>query len=339
MVGAGAAGLSAAAALSRPDAVVVDGGDRVGDCWRRRYDGLRLFTAARHCALPGMPLPMPGHAHPGKDEYADYLERYASRLPVPVHLGVRVLGHRFRDGRHELSTTRGTIVADRVVWAAGGNARPVVPAFAAGLAPSIRQTHSAEFHGVADLAPGPVLVVGAGQSGADIAGSVCATHVTYLAGARTSHVPAGLVQSPALQAFYRLPVPAGRGQRPLQRLLRRGSPLVWNTERRLAAAGVRRLPRVTGVRDGRPLIGDNPAPPVTTVIWCTGLRPALGWLDPRALDGNGMPRHVRGVSTTLPGLGFVGLRLQRTLGSGFLPSFPADARFVVSALEALTPVR
>ena len=335
VVGAGAAGLAAAARLRGRNVVVIDRSGRIGDSWRHRYDGLQLFTPARHCALPGMPLPLDGQAQPDKHQYADYLEQYAaSHISVRLRLGTEVLRHWFRDGRHHLFTTAGMIVADRLIWAAGGNASPVVPPFAHALAPSIRQIHSAEFRSAEELRPGPVLVVGMGQSGVDIARSTVGTHTTYLAGRSTGHVPARLAGNRALHAFYRISVPKGAAGRVLrQEILRRGSPLIWSTARRLADSGVVRLPRVTGVRDGLPLINGEMTPAVTNVLWCTGLRPDLSWLDPRALDLQGSPLHDRGISTVLPRLAFVGLRLQRTLGSGFLAGMIGDANYVISALD------
>ena len=92
VIGGGQAGLAAGYHLSRLgcDFVILDGGERVGDSWRNRWDSLRLFTRARFAGLPGMPFPGPPRHYPSKDDMADYLEAYAQHFRLPVELGRRV---------------------------------------------------------------------------------------------------------------------------------------------------------------------------------------------------------------------------------------------------------
>jgi putative flavoprotein involved in K+ transport len=318
IVGAGAAGLAAAVRLRDREPIVLDAAERVGDSWRRRYDGLRLFTPARYCALPGLAVPGDPNAHPGKNDYANYLEEYAGRQRISVRLRCEVLGHRYRAGRHRLTTTAGDLVADRLVWAGGALAQPVTPAFARQLDRAVHQVHSAAFRSVTDLPPGPVLVVGAGQSGTDIARAVARGHRTYLAGSRPARVPVAVTRSRTLHAVYRLPAPRGAARRLLER---QASPLIWQSSGTLADAGVACVPRMTGVDDGLPMLADGRVVTVSSVVWCTGLRPAVRWLDPRAAA----PAQHGGLSTELPGLGYVGLRFQNTLGSGALGGMASDA--------------
>src|SRR3954449_12529683 len=90
VVGAGQAGLAMAYYLRRrgEDFVVLDGSDRVGDCWRGRYDSLRLFSLPRYASLPGLRIGTKDS--PNRDEMADYLEQYAVHHELPVRTGVRV---------------------------------------------------------------------------------------------------------------------------------------------------------------------------------------------------------------------------------------------------------
>ncbi|MET0512719.1 MAG: NAD(P)-binding domain-containing protein [Thermoleophilaceae bacterium] len=92
VIGGGQAGLAAGYHLSRlgRDFVILDGGERLGDSWRNRWDSLRLFTRARFAGLPGMPFPGPPRYYPSKDKMADYLEAYAQHFRLPVELGRRV---------------------------------------------------------------------------------------------------------------------------------------------------------------------------------------------------------------------------------------------------------
>lgn len=340
VVGGGAAGLAAGWQLRSHgyEFVILDRAERIGDSWRERYDCLRLFTPARYCALPDLPVPMPPLAHPGKDDIADYLETYAARSGLPVRLGVRVTGHRWDGGRHVLALADGELDADRVIVATGSCHLPAVPDFAAALAPAIRQLHSSGYRRPAQLRPGPVLVVGAGTSGADIALDLVGAHRTWLSGPATGHVPLTIVRSAVVRRLvYRRRTPGGWLGRAVHRRLRgRGSPLAWRTERDLTGAGVVRVPRTVGVRDGYPLLADGRTLEVTNVLWCTGFRPDYRWLDPTAIGPDGWPVHRYGTSRTVPGLHFVGLPLQYTLESGFLGGMSTDAQRVV---REMTPAQ
>ena len=96
VIGAGQAGLAAGYHLARTNLrfEILEAAPRVGDCWRRRWDSLRLFTPAQHDGLPGLPFPAAPNTFPGKEEFAAYLERYAARFGLPVRTGVRVEGVR-----------------------------------------------------------------------------------------------------------------------------------------------------------------------------------------------------------------------------------------------------
>src|SRR3954469_23849048 len=91
VIGAGQAGLSAGYYLKRAglDFVIVDGAERIGDSWRRRWDSLTLFTVARYSSLPGLDFPGDPEHFPGRDEVADSLEPYANHFQLPVRLGTK----------------------------------------------------------------------------------------------------------------------------------------------------------------------------------------------------------------------------------------------------------
>jgi putative flavoprotein involved in K+ transport len=337
VVGAGMAGLAAAWQLRAAGArfVVLERDARPGDTWRRRHDSLKLFTPARFDELPGLSFPLDPGAHPDRTEMADYLSAYAAHFDMPVRTGVSVRSHAFDGERHRLTGSDGSVIeAPVVIGATGAFGVPMVPAFAVELDRSVRQLHSAGYRRPSDLEPGPVLVVGAGTSGADIAMDLAGAHEVWMAGRDTGSVPVALARSRTVRRLvFARRVPSG----PLGRLVRargrRAAPLVWQSPATLRAAGIRRVPRVTGIRDGRPLLADGRVLDVANVVWCTGYRPGFDWLAPGAAGPDGWPLHRRGVSTSIPGLGFVGLPSQRTLASGFLSGMPADAAWVVLRLS------
>jgi putative flavoprotein involved in K+ transport len=351
VIGAGQAGLAVGYELARRRRpfLIVDGADRIGDGWRRRWSSLRLFTPARYDALPGMPFPAPPDAFPTKDEMADYLEAYARRFDLPVRTGVRVerLGH--EGGRFTAETTAGRILADAVVVAMSGYQAPHVPAFASRLDPAVRQLHASAYRDPTQLREGAVLIVGAGNSGAEIAIEVAASHPTYLAGRATGHLPfaigGGLGRRlfvPLLLrgVFHRLltdGTPLGRAARP--RFLSRGGPLIRLKPRDLAAAGVERVPRVEDVVDGRPRLEDGRTLAPANVIWCTGFHGDLGWIDLPVLDVDGRPRQRRGLAVDVPGLAFVGQPFLRAASSAMIHGVARDAAHVVAALAGNPPRR
>jgi putative flavoprotein involved in K+ transport len=351
VIGGGQAGLATGYHLRKRGIgfVILDAGDRIGQAWRDRWDSLRLFTPARAAHLPGMRHVIAGDRYPTKDEMADHLEAYAARFDLPVRLGVRVARVSRIGGTFEiLAAGDERFEADNVIVATGAHSRPRVPAFARDLDPSIVQMHSSAHRNPAQLRPGGVLIVGGGNSGADIAMEVSRTHPTWLAGPDTGSIPFDIESSFSRHIATRMVVFAGLHvltlRTPLGRKARRktegkGDMLIRVKPRWLTAAGVERVSRVVGVEGGLPILADRGALPVENVIWATGLDQDLSWLDLPALESSGRVEHVRGASTTVPGLFFVGLAWQYSIGSEAIPGIARDARYVVRMLARRQPAR
>src|SRR5437660_3072465 len=191
VIGGGQAGLAAGYFLVKQgrDFVILDANNRIGASWRGRWDSLRLFTPARYSSLPGMPFPAPAGAFFTKDQVADYLEAYAARFHLPVRLDSPVDTLTRENDRYLLTLGGQRLEAEHVVVATGAYQQPKVPAFAGLLDPAITQFHSSEYHNLAQLQPGNVLVVGAGNSGAEIALELAQTRRTLLAGRDTGRLP------------------------------------------------------------------------------------------------------------------------------------------------------
>jgi putative flavoprotein involved in K+ transport len=337
VVGGGQAGLAASYHLRRLeiDHVILDAGSRAGESWRSRWDSLRLFTPARYDGLPGLPFPAPPGSFPSKDEMADYLEAYAERFRLPLRLHARVEGLTAGRGGYLVRTDRGSIEASHVIVATGACQSWRTPALAAELDASIRQLHAGEYRGPAQLENGPVLVVGAGNSGAEIAIELAlAGHETCLSGPSTGRVPpvayafGGRVFWFAANRILSVRTPVGRRVQP--KFMARGGPLIRLTPRDVEAAGVRRAPRVTGVRDGRAVLEDGRIADVRNVVWCTGFGQDFSWIDLPAFDGR--PVHDSGVVRSQPGLYFLGLPFLTKLASAFIGGVGADAEHVVRTL-------
>jgi putative flavoprotein involved in K+ transport len=341
VIGAGQAGLTAGYHLQRAGRsfVIVDGGARVGDTWRSRYDSLRLFTPTYAASLDGFPFPSKSSKAPTKDEMADYLEAYAARFALPVRLGVRVDGvHRVGD---TYVVTAGTdrFEAANVIVASGAHRDPRVPAFARDLDPAIVQLHSSEYRNPSQLREGGVLVVGVGNSGGDISLEVSRTHPTWLSGKERGHIPADIDGWVARHVVFHvirfigvhlLSQRTPLGRRAAERGRSKGDPLVRVKPKQLAAAGIVRVPKTVEAHGGKPVTEDGQAlEDIANVIWCVGFRHDLSWLDLPIFGEDGRPTHERGVVTAEPGLYFVGLPWQFAPASDVLPGVGRDARYVV----------
>lgn len=345
VIGGGQAGLSVGYHLKQRGLpfVILDANARVGDVWRKRWDSLRLFTPACFDGLAGAPFPAKPWTFPTKDEMGDYLEAYATRHALPVRTAERVTRLSRRGARYVVETPRNQYDAEHVVVAMSNYQQPRIPACAAALAPGIVQLHAHEYRNPSQLQPGPVLIVGAGNSGADIALEVVPGHRTWLAGRDTGQIPFRIggrfgrligVRVVLRFVFHRIltvATPIGRKARP--KVMGKGTPRIRVRASELAAAGVERAPRLEGVRDGKPLMADGRVLDVANVIWCTGFRPGFDWIDLPVLRDE-EPVHDRGIVESHSGLYFVGLHFLYSLSSAMIHGVGRDAARIVEHLAA-----
>ena len=343
VVGAGQAGLSAGYHLKRASRsfVILDANDRIGGSWRTRYDSLKLFTPSWAVKLPGWRFPKASARYPTRDQMADYLEAYVARFNLPVRTGVDVqrIG---RDGeRYVLTLDDRRIEADHVIVASGADRDPRVPAFSRELDPGIVQMHSSAYRNPSQLRNGGVLVVGAGNSGADISLDVVGAHPTWLSGPDRGHVPVSIDTWVAQNVVFRLirfvgihvltlRTPFGRKAKAKE--ASQGDMLVRVKPKQLVAAGIERVPKTVGVSGGLPMLEDGRVLDVANVIWCTGYRHDLSWIELPIFGEDGELQHERGIVTSEPGLYFVGLFFQYSAASSVIPGVPRDAKFVVERL-------
>jgi putative flavoprotein involved in K+ transport len=344
IIGGGQAGLTAGYHLAKRGRpfVILDANERVGDAWRKRWDSLRLFTPAHFSRLPGMSHPGPAWSFVTKDEMADYLERYAEHFELPVRTGVSVDGLTKVDGRFVVSAGELRFEAENVIVATGAHQIPKVPAFAAELDPRIVQLHSHDYRSPSQLQDGDVLLVGAGNSGAEIAMDLAGKQRVWLAGPSTGQIPVRHGTRRARLGFrvfrflghrvLRVDTPIGRKLGP--KLIAKGDPLIRTKLKDLLAAGVERVPRVVGVQDGMPVLEDDRVMDVANVVWCTGFRTDFGWIDLPVFGDDGQPMHYRGVVESEPGLCFVGLLFQYSLSSDVLPGIGRDAEYIAKHIAS-----
>jgi putative flavoprotein involved in K+ transport len=225
--------------------------------------------------------------------------------------------------------------------------KPKIPAFAKELDPRINQLHSSAYHNLSQLREGDVLIVGAGNSGAEIGMEVVRAHTTWIAGRDTGHIPfrieglaSKLLLTPLVIRFIfhrvlTMGTPIGRKAR--AKMIAAGGPLIRTKPNDMAAVGIRRVPKVAGVRDGLPLLEDGRVLDVTNVIWCTGYHPGFSWINLPVFDldsGSEQPMHKRGIVSSVPGLYFVGLEFLYSLSSTMVHGVGRDAEYIANAIAA-----
>jgi putative flavoprotein involved in K+ transport len=345
VIGGGQAGLAVGYHLARRGLpfLILDANPRIGDAWRNRWDSLRLFTPARYNALPGFRFPAPGDSFPTKDAMADYLESYARYFQLPVQTGIKVDRLSRRGERFVVTAGPMRFDAENIVVAMANYQQPRSPAFAKDLDPSIRQLHSHAYQNPSQLQSGAVLVVGVGNSGADIGIDVARTHPTWLSGKENGHIPYRIESFFGRNILFRvirfighrvlaLNTPIGRKQRP--NFLHRTPPLIRVKPEDLSAAGIQRVGRVIGVKGGMPMLDDNRTLDVKNVIWCTGFTPGFSWIDLPVFDDIDDPVHSRGVVSSVPGLYFVGLQFLYSMTSATVHGVGRDAEHIVKAIAS-----
>ncbi|MEX0756003.1 MAG: NAD(P)-binding domain-containing protein [Actinomycetota bacterium] len=349
VIGGGQAGLATGYQLARRDLPykIIDANPRIGDAWRNRWDSLRLFTPNRLNRLPGMSFPGYHWGFPSKNEWADYLESYARKFDLQVETRIRV-ERLSREGDRFVATSGDRrFEADNVVVAMSSWQRPRIPECASDLDARIVQLHVAEYKNPGQLQEGSVLVVGAGNSGAEVANEVARTHEVVLSGPSTGAIPfrpesvVARVLMPfigrvILHRVLTTGTPIGRKARP--KMISSGEPLIRVKPKDLAALGVQRVPRVTGVSEGLPQLEDGRSVDAANVVWCTGFQPGFSWIELPVL-GPQEPLHERGIVDSEPGLYFIGLKFLHSVSSEQIHGVGRDADYIARTIEARRAVR
>ena len=342
VIGGGSAGLASAYHLQRRGLkfAVLEAARTTSGAWPEYYDSLRLFTPARHSGLPGLPFPGDPQRYPARDEVSAYLRAYAAYFAFPTVSGAEVVSVRPSANGFEVSARDGRVWrARRVISASGTFRRPHWPSLPGMAAYGGRLLHSAEYRRPEAFAGQRVVVLGAGNSAAQIAAELGHVATVTLAVRRPPRViaqrPLGLdltdwltlsgIEKLPLGALGRLPdvqpviaVPGIRtalaaGRPDIRPMFSRFTPggVVWQEDKEAAAEEK-----------------------VDSVIFATGYGWNGAYLPAAALHASGEPRQRSGQSTALPGLYFVGLPGQRTVASGTLRAAGPDAEAVVRHLAS-----
>lgn len=344
VIGAGQAGLATGFHLQQAGMrfVILDADDGAGGSWKHYYRSLRLFSPARFSSLPGLPFPGQPDAYPSRDETVAYLKRYATehRLPVAAHRRVTRVA-RGADGLFEVHAGDEVLRARSVIAASGSFQRPRLPVLPGQERYTGEQLHSLVYRDPASFAGKRVVVVGAANSGVQIASELArVAHVSIAARRPPSLIRQRLLGADVHFWWWLLGLDTAETNTWRARLFKR---LHSRTGPAVLDAGIYGRALAAGKPDVRPMFrefthdgvvwADGTQEPVDAVVYATGFLANLDYLrDLDALDANGLPRQRRGISTAVPGLYYAGLSYQRTYASASLRGVGPDAEVVVAHL-------
>lgn len=339
VIGAGQAGLATAHALAGAGLqfLIVDSAVAVGDSWRKRYESLTLFTPRSISALPEMPLVGDPEGYATKDEFADYLARYAVRNNIQVIASTRIV-KLVKVGRFfEAFTDAGLVVTcQSVIVATGSFSSPRIPVLSDRLQAAVKQMHVADFQDPGDVPAGTVLVVGNGASGRDMAVSLAGSHRVLISGGRKRKLlPEQILGRSVWWWLKTLGLLRASPNSLIGRRMRRADPFPGrgNDDAALIRKGVMLKPRLVELDDDNAIFQDGSREPIRSVIWATGYVDDFAWIEiDGAIDGKGAAVHREGISP-IEGLYFVGRPWQRNRASGLIAGVGDDAIFVVNAIR------
>ncbi|WP_141336740.1 NAD(P)/FAD-dependent oxidoreductase [Paenibacillus sp. tmac-D7] len=335
IIGGGQAGLSMGYYLQKNqcDFVILDAKARSGDSWRNRYDSLFLFTPRMYNSLPGLAFPGRPDGLPTKDEAADYLELYAQHYSLPIVFNTTVtLLKKIQNGFYLRSSQGDEFAANQVVIATGPFQKPFIPTFSQGFNKHIYQVHSSIYRNPTELRSGSVLVIGAGNSGAQIAVELAKQHeVTISIGHKMSFKPLYLLRKSIFWYFNKIGLLGADIHTKRASWLKKKPEQIYGLELKnlLSAKTVAMKPRAVSAEGETIRFEDGSSIQANNVIWATGFRPDYSWVDVDGLlDSNGFPQHERGVSP-IDGLYFLGLPWQSRRGSALMGWVGQDAEYLM----------
>jgi putative flavoprotein involved in K+ transport len=339
VIGGGQAGLSTGYYLSseKQEFIVLDQSHEVGYSWSCRYDSLTLFTPRMYSGLPGLTLEGDPWGYPTKDEMATYFKQYQEKFAIPIQLETEVTRLTYQLGRFLVTTNKGTWLAKQVVVAAGPFQTPFIPPIAHSLSSEVFQVHTADYHNPEMLPQmGDVLVIGGGNSGAQIALEISQMRQVYLSvGHDIQHLPYRFLGKSLFWWYEKVGLLRKSPESWVgRRFIKKKDPLYgFELKHAISSGKIKLLARATNASEKQIIFADGSSLEAGTIIWATGFRSDYPWLQiPEIFNTNQTVIHETGV-TMIPGLYFVGLPWQSSRGSALIGWVHRDAKYICQMIK------
>ncbi|MFC3772860.1 flavin-containing monooxygenase [Paenibacillus sp. GCM10012303] len=339
VIGGGQAGLASGYHLSRKGLkfLILEASDQPAGSWPQYYDSLKLFSPARFSSLPGMKIQGDPNRYLGKEEVIRYLQDYREKYQLPVRLNKRVVFVEKIGDVFTVHTMTGDMYQTRtIINATGSFHNPYTPVIHGRTEFKGAMMHSSEYRNPDRFRNKRVLVVGRGNSAVQIGVELAEVSNTSLAVLQ----PVQFMKQRILGLDLHVWIKAiGFDTFPFWRLGKR-APSPSNVidlglyQERIKAGKPDQRPMFTSFYADGVIWSDGTKEPVDSVIFATGYRPNLSYFSGiGALDSAGRPLQVAGVSSSVPGLYYVGLEGQRSFASATLRGVGSDANYVVRKLR------
>ncbi|MCM3090932.1 MULTISPECIES: flavin-containing monooxygenase [unclassified Cytobacillus] len=337
IIGGGQAGLAMGYFLKKEKVsfVIIEKNADVGDSWRQRYHSLVLFTPRQYSSLPGLQMRGPSEDFPTKNDMAKYLNDYVKHFDLQVMLNTNVSKlSKVPGGSFMLETSRGKIQAQQVIIASGAFQKPFIPKeVIKGMNPF--QLHSSEYRSPQEIPGEEILVVGGGNSGAQIAAELAKDRkVTIAVGHRLKFLPLTFFGKSIFYWLDKLGLLfAGKDTMKGSWFQKQKDPIFGKELKMLIKnREIDVKPKVLKVIDKEVLFEDGSRRKFENIIWSTGFIPSYNWIHIKgAVSTDGKPLHKRGM-TEIEGLYYLGLPWQYQRGSALICGVGKDAEYLLGAI-------
>ncbi len=335
VVGGGQAGLAIGHLLAQHGRrfTILEAADAPAVAWRERWESLRLFTPVRYDSLPGRAFPGDPDSYPGRDDVVAYLSDYARDFELPVELGSRVRAVRGGEGGYLVELDDRCYEADQVVIATGPFQIPRVPPLAERLDSGVTQFHSSRYRGPHDVPAGPVLVVGGGNTGYQIAEELAGTHKVHLSiGARQTPLPQRILGRDLFRYLEATGLMGKTVESRIGQRMQHRETLIGSSPRAARRRhGIELCGRTDDVSGSEVRFSNGGRLSPGAVVWATGFELDHSFVQLPVFDADGRLVHQRGV-TASPGLYFLGMPWQHTRGSALLGWVKDDAQHIADQI-------
>lgn len=330
IIGAGQCGLAAGRFLQikKKDFLILEKNKQVGDNWRKRYDSLTLFTPAAYSALPDLPMALSPQARPNKNQMADYFNRYVDHFELPVSVNEEVVAVSKENGVFITKTGLGEITSDKLIIANGLCRNPHLPSWVDKL--EIPYLHSSEYKSPISIKGKKVLVVGSGNSAAQIAAELTKYYTVHWSTAsKPKFTSLHFLGKNILWIADKL----GKLDKQVsEKKIKYGEPIYLFEDLKKLLKKTKSKKKVTEAVGNTVTFEGGAVENYDMVVLATGFTPEFGFINISEFENDLEQLRIKQGVSQVPGLYFLGIPYQRSRSSHLIYGSQKDASYMVDAI-------